>query len=67
MKKHINFYSFGGEERMRKERHSDFLRNWEHNFKLCTEIFKTGSSSKQNNRVLQQIDRCIVHDLRENV
>ena len=52
---------------MRKERHSDFLRNWEHNFKLCTEIFKTGSSSKQNNRVLQQIDRCIVHDLRENV
>ena len=25
MKKNINFYSFGGEERMRKEHHSDFL------------------------------------------
>ena len=36
---------------MHRVRTSGFDANWEHNFKLCTKIFKTGFSFTTNRRV----------------
>ena len=65
IKKHINFYSFGGEFKMRRERHSEFYANWVQNFKFCTNFLKLVSVSKQTEAGLQHSDRCIVPDLWE--
>ena len=43
IKKHINFYSFGGEFKMRRERHSDFDAQWVDNFTMTLFVyFRTG-------------------------